>query len=265
MPVHIDADLRPVDQQEFARIAYNVMEHAFAVHNELGRFFDEEIYRDALAARLPSARTEVLVEVRFEDFRKRYYVDLLVDGGVPFELKTVAMLGAPHRAQLLNYLLLTGLRRGKVVNFRPELVEHEFVNTNLELNDRTSFEIDAKHWDGPPLIGRALLPWMTELLLDIGTGLHVNLYESAVSHFFGREDVVLHVVDVLYGGKRIGCQKVRLGIPGWAFKVTALDGPGVARFRNHAIRFLSSTKLEHMLWINIVRKCVVFTTLKNER
>ena len=103
MPVHVDADVRRLDQREFGRIAYDVMEHVFAVHNEMGRFLDEEIYRNAVAGRVARSQTEVLVEVRFEDYRKQYYIDLLVDGGAVFELKAVRTLGAPQRAQLLNY------------------------------------------------------------------------------------------------------------------------------------------------------------------
>jgi hypothetical protein len=42
---------RTLDQDEFGTIAYVVMGHAFAIHEKMGRFFDEDIYRDALAAR----------------------------------------------------------------------------------------------------------------------------------------------------------------------------------------------------------------------
>ena len=47
MPVFINADIRPMSQQEFSLIAYHVMDHAFSIHQDLGRFFDEDIYRDA--------------------------------------------------------------------------------------------------------------------------------------------------------------------------------------------------------------------------
>jgi hypothetical protein len=39
--------LRPIIQDEFAAIDYQVMRHAFASQNTLGRFCDEVIYRSA--------------------------------------------------------------------------------------------------------------------------------------------------------------------------------------------------------------------------
>jgi hypothetical protein len=51
MPICVHADVRRMDQDEFGRIAYVVMGHAFAIHEKMGRFFHEDIYRDALATR----------------------------------------------------------------------------------------------------------------------------------------------------------------------------------------------------------------------
>ena len=86
MPIKVHADVRHLDQDEFGEIAYEVMDHVFAVHNEMGRFLDEDIYRNAVAARIGGdSQTEVLIEVAFEDFIKKYYIDLLVAGGAVFE------------------------------------------------------------------------------------------------------------------------------------------------------------------------------------
>lgn len=252
MPVQVHADVRHLDQQEFGRIAYEVMDHVFAVHNDMGRFFDESIYRDALAARLPQSRTEVLVEVVFEDFRKDYYLDLLVDDGAVFELKAVRSLGAGNRAQLLNYLLLTGLSHGKLVNFRRELVEHEFVNTRLTLDDRTAFRVAERNWQDPGRNERSLQSWLLALLRDVGAGLDTHLYESAVSQ----------EIDILAGNRRLGRQSFRLSSPDWAFKVTSIDDAGLTHFEKHARRFLTHTALCGLHWINITRKCVTFSSIE---
>jgi GxxExxY protein len=262
MPVHVDAEIRRLDQQEFGRIAYDVMEHVFAVHNEMGRFFDERIYRNAVASRVARSQTEVLVEVRFEDYRKPYYIDLLIDGGAVFELKAARTLAAPQRAQLLNYLLLTGLSHGKLVNLRQELVEHEFVNTHLQVADRTEFRIVERGWKDPGPLGRPLRAWLLALLRDIGTGLDVHLYESAVSHIFGGDDAVMQEVAIYAGSCRLGNQKLRLAAPGWAFKVTAIDDSSFSRFEDHARRLLSHTALNGLHWINVTRNCVAFTTIE---
>jgi GxxExxY protein len=262
MAVTVDADIRRMTQQEFGRVAYKVMECVFAIHNEMGRFFSEEIYRDVAALRLPDAQAEVRIEVRFEDFVKEYFIDLLVGGGAIFELKTAAALTASHRSQLLNYLLLTGLSHGKLVNLRQELVEHEFVNTNLTRSDCTRFEVDDRNWREVGDSARPLAPWLVRLLRDIGAGLDLHCYEDAVTHFVGGEGAVVQEVDVLDGARRVGKQKLRLAAPGWTFKITAVDSAEQAPFEEHARRFLNHTPLHGLQWINVTRKQVTFKTIE---
>lgn len=131
MPVTVHAETRRMDQDEFGRVAYDVMKCVFGLHNALGRFFHEDIYRDEIAWRFPGSRKEVQIEVCFRDFRKDYFMDLLVNAGAVFELKAVQALTDRHRSQLMNYLLLAELPHGKLINLGPELVEHEFVNALL--------------------------------------------------------------------------------------------------------------------------------------
>ena len=43
MPITTRIPIRRLSQAEFGDIAYEVMLHVFAIHNEIGRFFDEKI------------------------------------------------------------------------------------------------------------------------------------------------------------------------------------------------------------------------------
>ena len=104
MPIQVAADIRRMDDEEFKERAYGVMRHIFAVHGELGRLFHEKIYHREIAFRVADARCEVTVDVRFDDFCKTYFLDLLVGGGALFELKAVDALGEPQRRQLMPYL-----------------------------------------------------------------------------------------------------------------------------------------------------------------
>ena len=70
--------------------------------------------------------------MRFEDFCKTYYLDLLVQRGAVFELKAVESLSERHRRQLLQYLFLIDLPHGKLVNLRSGRVQQEFVNNTLK-------------------------------------------------------------------------------------------------------------------------------------
>ena len=101
MPVRSKYKVRRLTQQEFAALAYQVMGKLFKIHEDLGRLFDEQIYRRELLQCLPEAHVEVLVEVNFDSFSKRYYLDILFQGAI-FELKAVEAFAPRHRAQLLN-------------------------------------------------------------------------------------------------------------------------------------------------------------------
>lgn len=88
-------------------------------------------YKNELRIRLGSrASKEVFVRARFGGFCKPYRLDVLVDHGAIFELKAVNELTDAHRAQLLNYLLLTESRHGKLMTFRTPPIKHEFVWSN---------------------------------------------------------------------------------------------------------------------------------------
>lgn len=263
MPISVDADVRVLGQKEFGRIAFDVMNHVFAIHNEMGRFLDEGLYRDSIAARVgEDARTEVAIEVTFEDFRKDYAMDLLVSDGAVFELKAVKRLASMHRAQILNYLLLCGLAHGKLVNMRGEQVEHEFVNTQQALVDRTAFEVLDVEWKNP-YGHRPFQDWMLGFLREVGTGLDIQLYRAAIRHFFGGNEEVDGEIDVLLDGRRVGRQKVMLLEPRWACETTTIGASGVDRFEDHLRRFLTHTDLDGIHWINITRELVAFQSIQN--
>ena len=51
-----------------------------------------------------------------------YYADLVVDDKVVVEVKSATDLADVHRAQLLNYLRISGIRVGLLLNFaKPKL------------------------------------------------------------------------------------------------------------------------------------------------
>ena len=264
MPVTVHAETRRMDQDEFGPVAYEVMECVFRLHNTLGRFFHEDIYRDEIARRFPGARKEVQITVAFRDFRKDYFMDLLVNAGAVFELKAVPTLTERHRSQLMNYLLLAELSHGKLVNLGPELVEHEFVNALQTRQQRTAFEVCAADWQEPSDQSVHVEGLVTALLRDWGTGLDVHLYEEALTHFLGGEVPVFREVEVVSDGRTIGRQKVRLAGPAAAFKITAMTPDGISRFEDHVRRFLDHTRLQAIHWINVTRELVTFRTIRRE-
>ena len=237
------------------------MGHVFAIHREFGRFFDESIYKRELARRMAGVQLEVPIEVSFDPFRAWYRLDVLVRGGAVFEFKAVEALVERHRSQLLNYLHLSGTRRGKLVNVRSEQVQHEFVNAVLEWADRTQFSTDHTSCDMEN--NAALLEWFVALLRDLGTGLDVSLYEEAITQFLGGGEAVERPVAIFSGDYCLGMQPFRLVRPESALKVTAINDD-LDSFEVHARRLLSHTGLESIEWVNVGRHCVTFRTLERK-
>jgi GxxExxY protein len=259
MPIQVSATILRLDQNDFGRIAYEVMGHVFEIHREFGRFFDEKIYKRELSRRCPGTLLEVPIEVSFESFRKLYFLDALVAGGAAFELKTVESLTDRHRSQLLHYLLMADLSHGKLVNMRTEQVQHEFVNTMLRTSDRTGFEVTDRGWQ--EMGAEPVMEWCIAFLRDVGTCLDLSLYEEALTHLLGGEEQALQEVEVVSGGCSLGQQKFRLVAPSVAFKITALIDD-LRLFENHARRLLEHTSLKVIQWINVTKDEVSFQTIR---
>ena len=207
MSIRMQHEVPRLTQDEFAQIAYRVVGALFEIHADLGRLFDEKIYQAELILRLPGAQQEVALDVMFDSFTKTYFLDLLVEGAI-FELKTVEMIAPRHRAQLLNYLLLTDAAHGKVVNMRPHKVQHEFVNTMLNRADRIAFSIEDQGWQERGKNG--LKVWVTDLLHDLGVGLDLNLYRDAVLHFCSPASSIAPVEIHGAGGHVLGARTASL-------------------------------------------------------
>jgi GxxExxY protein len=100
-----------------------VVDAAMTVHSALGPGLLESAYEACLAYELRARGLRVLAQVplpvvyRAVRIEVGYRLDLLVDGAVVVELKTVAKLLPIHEAQLLSYLRLSGIRVGLLINF----------------------------------------------------------------------------------------------------------------------------------------------------
>jgi GxxExxY protein len=100
-----------------------VVDAALKVHSVLGPGLLESAYEACLAYELRKRGLEVTTQfelpVVYDDIRidLGYRVDLLVEGSVVVELKTVSKLLPVHEAHLLSYLKLGDFRAGLLINF----------------------------------------------------------------------------------------------------------------------------------------------------
>lgn len=107
----------------------------YHVYNELGFGFLEKVYQNALYVELMSRGFSVQPQKQIDVFFKgikvgEYYSDMVVDDIVILELKAKESLAPEHEAQLLNYLKVTEIEVGLLLNFglNPQFKRKIFTN-----------------------------------------------------------------------------------------------------------------------------------------
>jgi len=261
MPICCPISLPQLSQEEFAELDYLVMRSAFETHRELGRLADETIYQADFAARLQSAglatQRELPVTVSFRSFVKTYYLDLVVASKVIYELKAVRKLTEEHAAQLLNYLLMLNVCHGKLLNFRNASIDPVFVNAPLTLEQRRSFLINDKRWQGD----QTTRDWIIEMLRDWGTALELPLYHQGIIHLLGGNEAVTHLLPMQRDSTPLGNQRFHLMEPDAAFRITAFT-KATRAYENQIKQLMQHSLLRHIHWINISHHEVTFTTVR---
>ena len=221
------------------------------MHKDLGRFCDEKIYQNELAHRcrdigFKTVATEVPIQVSYKDFLKTYYMDLLVNSRVMYELKTVKVMTGEHRKQALNYLLLMGMHHGKLINMRSKSVQYSFISTRLTKEKRCKFIINDWEWDDLDEDSLWLRQMMASLLSEWGAFLDTNLFYAAINHFRGGEEKVINRVEVVKDSRILGTHRTHLLNSEVAFKISAVTKGGTF-YEGHLQRFLSHTSLMFLL------------------
>ena len=115
-------------------LSYKVMGLYFRVHSSLSPGLLESAYKAALAVELRYCGIPFEKEKEYPVYYRKqligsYYADLVVDNGIILELKAVSKFDGTMKAQIINYLKISGIKIGYLVNFRNKDVEHErFIN-----------------------------------------------------------------------------------------------------------------------------------------
>ena len=104
-------------------VSHDVITAAMNVHSALGPGLLESTYQACLLHELGKmgvhAEAQVGLPVIYDSVKLDvgYRIDLLVEGLVIVELKSVDALAPIHEAQLLSYLKLSGKSLGLLINF----------------------------------------------------------------------------------------------------------------------------------------------------
>jgi GxxExxY protein len=269
MPITVDAEIRVLTQDEFHALHHRVLGVVFEVHNEFGPLFDESLYKRAIAQRCSArgiipTRREVNIRLTHDGFVKDFFLDLLLADGLMVEAKTVESLSPAHRAQTLNYLLLTGMRHGSLINLRPSRVKHEFISTTLTPAERRQFMLHDTEWQDVNEQSRLVRRTMIEVLTDWGVFLQVSLYREALIHCLGGEGLAVRKTDIFDGENPVGTHEVCLLGEDTILALTAITKSRDV-MRDHLQRFLDHTKRTHVQWINLNHHKIEFVTLTRKR
>lgn len=106
-----------------------VVEAAIAVHRELGPGLLETVYEVVFARELQDrglkVDRQVPVAIAYKDikFDEGFRADIIVEGQVIVELKSVERVIPAHKKQVQTYLRLTGCKLGYLLNFGEALLK----------------------------------------------------------------------------------------------------------------------------------------------
>ena len=107
----------------FEKESFAINGAMFEVHRQLGPGLAEKVYQEALEIELklrniPFEREKVFkIEYKNNVLNQHYVADFVCYDKIIVELKAVDVISDIHRAQLINYLKITGLKLGLLQNF----------------------------------------------------------------------------------------------------------------------------------------------------
>ena len=106
-----------------------VIESAIAVHRDIGPGLLETVYEIVLVRELQDrglkVDRQVSVPIEYKGVRldEGFKADIIVDGKVILELKSVERVSPVHKKQVQTYLRLTGHKLGYLLNFGDALMK----------------------------------------------------------------------------------------------------------------------------------------------
>lgn len=111
-------------------LTYGIINAAFDVHNMLGCGFLEKVYENAMVHELELRKYKVErqknITIKYKGKVVGDYIsDLIIEDKVIVELKAIEEISNVHKAQLLNYLKVSGREVGLIINFAKPKLEYK--------------------------------------------------------------------------------------------------------------------------------------------
>ena len=102
---------------------YAIRGAVFDVYREMGCGFLEAVYQECLSREFKSrninfiSQPELQLQYKGGVLNKKYQPDFICFGKIIIEMKTVKQIVPEHEAQILNYLKVSNMKLGLLVNF----------------------------------------------------------------------------------------------------------------------------------------------------
>lgn len=115
----------------FKEEAYRIIGACFEVHNELGKGFNEIVYKDALEIEFSNNKIfyerekEFWIEYKGIKIPHKYFADFVVFQKIILEIKAIEKLTSSNIKQTLNYLASSKLKLGLLVNFGEDSLQYK--------------------------------------------------------------------------------------------------------------------------------------------
>ena len=109
--------------EKLNKLSYEIIGAIYKVHTELGPGLLESTYevcleyelvKKGLIVQRQKALPVIYNEIKLEE---GYRIDLLIENSIILELKSIDEIAPIHKAQLMTYLKLSGMKLGLLLNF----------------------------------------------------------------------------------------------------------------------------------------------------
>lgn len=123
----------------YKELSYKLMGILFKIHRSLGSTYQEKYYQLAIEIALKEEQVlynrEVMIKLQYNgESIGKYYLDLVIDGKIALEVKTVPLIAKEYINQVLAYLDSADLKLGIIANFRTQRLTYKrLVNPKVKI------------------------------------------------------------------------------------------------------------------------------------
>jgi GxxExxY protein len=122
-----------ISRMEENELSAIIVDCCYRIHRKLGPGLLESVYEEVLSYELGRIGLEyqrqTIIPVKYDhlELALGFRADIIVEGKLIIEIKSIENIAPVHKKQLLTYLKLTGHRLGLLVNFNEALIKNGIV------------------------------------------------------------------------------------------------------------------------------------------